>query len=92
MTSCGDRPRAPRALSATPRRRASSIEPKWAATSAPIAAVPSRPAIRATALLVAEAIPARRCSAPASTVVVSGATVSDSPSANTSTDGRSSEK
>ena len=57
---------------------------------APTAAVASRPATRAIALLTAEAIPALDSSAAASTVAVSGATVIDSPSEKTSSGGSTS--
>src|SRR6266511_1627358 len=53
-------------------------------------ATASSPAARATALLTAEATPACSALAAASTVAVSGATVSDRPRANTSTPGRTS--
>ena len=65
--------------------RSAANEP---AIAAPTAAVPSRPATRAIALLTPEAIPACEVSAPASTAAVSGATVIDSPSANTSSAGQ----
>src|SRR3989442_2930650 len=45
-------------------------------------AIPSNPATRATALFTAEAIPASRSSAALMTAEVSGATVSESPTAN----------
>ena len=57
--------------------------------AAPTAAVQSKPAMRATALLTPEAIPAS-CSAPANTAAVSGATVIDSPSENTTRPGSTS--
>jgi len=69
--------------SATPRSPLSRRDPNDAATAAPTAAVPSSPATRAIALFTPEAMPAS-CSEPASTAVVSGATVIASPSANTS--------
>jgi hypothetical protein len=46
--------------------------------------------MRATALLTADAMPASLSAALASTVAVSGATVSERPSEKTSSDGRSS--
>ena len=61
--------------------------PKDAATTAPTAAIATSPATRAIALLTPEAIPALLSSASASTVEVSGATVIDSPSPNTSRPG-----
>ena len=61
-----------------------------AAITAPSAATPSSPAARAIALLTPEAMPAFSSSASASTVAVSGATVADSPSENTSSAGSSS--
>ena len=74
--------------SGTPVRRRPASEPNEAAIAAPTAAVPSSPATRAIALLTPEAIPACERSAPASTAAVSGATVIDSPSANTSSAGQ----
>ena len=74
----------------TPSRRASSAEENCAATTAPIAAVASRLATRAIALLTAEAIPALPSSASASTAAVSGATVIDSPSEKISSGGSTS--
>ena len=58
-----------------------------AAHTAPTAATASSPATRATALFTPEAMPEWWGGAPASTVAVSGATVSESPSPNTSTPG-----
>ena len=58
------------------------------ATRAPIAAIPIKPATRAIALLIAEAIPASLSSASASTVAVSGATVAANPSAKRRSAGR----
>ena len=70
--------------------RSFSSPANCAAITAPIAATPSRPAARAIALLIPEAIPACSSSASASTVAVSGATVADRPSENTSSAGSSS--
>ena len=61
-----------------------------AETIAPTAAIAISPATRAIALLTAEAMPAFDSSASASTVAVSGATVIDRPSANSSSAGSSS--
>ena len=80
--------RAPAGESVRPASRSSSAELNCAATTAPIAATASRPATRAIALLMPEAMPALDSSASASTVAVSGATVSESPSENTSSAGR----
>ena len=55
-----------------------------------MAATHSRPAIRAIALLMPEAMPALCSSASASTVMVSGATVATSPSEKISNAGNSS--
>jgi hypothetical protein len=49
---------------------------------------PTRPATRATALLIADAIPASASFTSAITVAVNGATVIESPTANTSSPGR----
>ena len=49
--------------------------------------MPSSPAVRAMALLMPLAVPALPSSAAASTVAVSGATVIDSPTENTSSGG-----
>ena len=54
--------------------------------------MPSSPAVRAMALLMPLAVPALPSSAAASTVAVSGATVIDRPSENTSSGGSSSVK
>ena len=54
----------------------------------PSAATPSRPAMRASALLTPEAMPALCSSASASTVAVSGATVIDRPSEKTTSGGQ----
>ena len=70
----------------------SSCEPNEAATTAPTPAIAMRLATRAIALFTPEAMPALLSSASASTVAVSGATVIDSPSANTSSPGSRSEK
>ncbi len=86
----GRRSRPRRASSRTPSSRPSSAEENCAATAAPIAAVASRPATRAIALLTAEAIPALPSSASASTAAVSGATVIDSPSEKSSSGGSTS--
>src|SRR5665811_2015916 len=51
-------------------------------------ATPIRPARRAAALFTPEAMPAKRLSTAESTVVVNGATVSERPSPNTTTPGR----
>ena len=56
-------------------------------TRSPMSETPSRPATRATALLIADAMPASCSSASARTVAVSGATVSVRPSANTTSAG-----
>src|SRR5436309_2957140 len=48
-------------------------------------ATASRPATRATALLIPEAIPARLAGTAPNTAVVSGATTHDSPRPNTTT-------
>ena len=66
----------------------SSAGPYDAATTAPTPAMATRPATRAIALFTPEATPALCSSASASTVAVSGATVIDSPSENTSSAGR----
>lgn len=58
----------------------------------PTTETPIRLAIRATALLTADAMPASPWSASASTVAVRGATVSVSPNAKTSIPGSSSVK
>ncbi len=68
----------------------SSFELNDAATTAPTAAIATSPATRAIALLTPEAIPALLSSASASTVEVSGATVIDRPSPNTSSPGSTS--
>src|SRR6266542_3279230 len=65
----------------------SASAPAMPATTGRVATA-SSPAARATVLLTAEAIPACSSLAAASTVEVSGATVSDRPRANTSTAGR----
>ena len=57
------------------------------ASTAPTAAVASRPAVRAIALLTAEAMPASLSSASASTVAVSGATVTARPSEYSASEG-----
>ena len=56
--------------------------------SAGSAATAMRPAARATALFTADATPTFSMGAAASTVAVSGATVSDSPKENTTMAGR----
>jgi hypothetical protein len=56
-------------------------------TTAPMAATASSPPTRATALLIADAIPASCSGTPPSTVAVSGATVSDRPKPKTTTAG-----
>jgi hypothetical protein len=61
-----------------------------AATSAPTDATASSAAVRAIALLMAEAMPALASSASASTVAVSGATVNARPSENTNMAGTTS--
>ena len=58
--------------------------------TAPTAAMASRPATLATALLMPDAMPALDSSASDSTVAVSGATVADSPRENSSSGGSSS--
>ena len=63
------------------------VEANCAETTAPMAATASRPATRAIALLIPEAMPALDSSASASTVAVSGATVADSPTEKTSSAG-----
>ena len=63
-------------------------DPNEAATTAPTAATATRPATRAIALFIPEAMPAFESSASASTVAVSGATVIDSPSPKSSSAGR----
>ena len=62
--------------------RSSVLSPP--ATDAPTTAMPSRPATRATALFTPLAMPASLSSASASTVAVSGATISDRPTEKTS--------
>ena len=72
-----------------PASPASSAWPNWAEMTAPTAAIESRPAIRAVALLIPEAMPAWASSASASTVAVSGATVAASPTEKISSAGSS---
>ena len=81
-----------RARAPGPSRRSSSAEPNCAETTAPMAATASSPATRAIALLMPDAMPAFDSSASASTVAVSGATVSESPSEKSSSAGRRSVK
>ena len=75
------------AVSGRPPSSSSSAAPNWAATTAPTAAMASSPATREIALLAPLATPALCCGTEPSTVLVSGATVIDSPSPNTSTAG-----
>ena len=70
--------------------RSSSVEANWAETTAPRAAIASTCATLATALLTPEATPTWRSSTESSTVVVSGATVIDSPSPKSSIAGSTS--
>ena len=77
-------------VSGTPASELSIDDVNVAATTAPSAAIASRPATRAIALLMPEAIPALDSSASASTVAVSGATVIASPSEKTSSPGSTS--
>src|SRR5262249_26074380 len=71
--------------------RANAVGSRYAVPVNParpgITAIASRPAPREMALLTPEAIPAYRVAAAASTVAVSGATVSVSPRPNTNTAG-----
>ena len=60
------------------------------ARTAPTPAVASSPAVRATALLTADAMPASLSSASARTVAVSGETVAARPSEKSSMAGRTS--
>ena len=77
-------------LSDWPATLSSSEEVNCAETTAPSAAIASTPATRATALLTPEATPTWRSSTESSTVVVSGATVIDSPRPKSSIAGRTS--
>ena len=77
----------PASAAAAPSADGTSTPSTGRRRPAPGPTTPSSPATRATALLTAEAIPAWLGSTPASTVAVSGATVIDRPSANTSSAG-----
>ena len=77
-------------LSSRPASLRSSSALNWDATTAPTAAIASRPAMREIALLAPLATPALCCGTAPSTVLVSGATVIESPSPKTSTPGSSS--
>ena len=79
-------PRAGRAVADAVVERAAN----WAETTAPSAAIASRPATRATALLTPEATPTWRSSTESSTVVVSGATVIARPRPKRTIAGRTS--
>jgi hypothetical protein len=68
----------------------SSFAVNCPATTAPIPAIASSPAMRAIALLTPEAMPAFDSSASDSTVAVSGATVSVRPSEKTISPGSTS--
>ena len=69
-------------------RRSSSPALKVPDTTIPMTAMASSPAMRDTALLMAEAMPARRVSTAPITTVVRGATLTAMPSPSTVTAGK----